>query len=207
MKTSQLLSILAITAASLSNVAADESVVVVIDQDEIYQEELDKELWSFCSAERGKDDVEGVKAAIAKGANINHQDEKSGQTPIMGSVLRGKEGIVRYLLDIDADVTIGERSGYAPPHGAAFQGRANVMQMLIDHGIDVNVPHPGDKYRPLMRTCWGKTDGHFETFKVLVDNGADPLQATVNEDGSEDTCLSMVKNSDIEDYLTSKGEF
>ena len=76
----------------------------------------------------------------------------------MCSVLRGKAAIVRYLLDIKVDVTIAEKGGYTPPHGAAFQGRADVMQMLIDHGIDVDVPHEGDGHRPLIRTCWGKSE-------------------------------------------------
>jgi len=200
MKTS-LLSILVITVTSLVHVRADETGVVLLDQGE-----LDSDLWAYCGAPRGEDDVDGVKAAIAKGANINHQEEKSGQTPIMAAVLRGKRDIVRYLLDIEADVTIGERQGYTPPHGAAFQGRPDVMKMLIDHGLDVNVPHPGDGYRPLIRTCWGKTPGHFETFKVLVDNGVDPLQSTVKPDGTEDTCLSMVTNEQIEVFLNEFAE-
>ena len=89
---------------------------------------------------------------------MNHQDTISGQTPLMGAVLRGKVGIVRHLLDIKVDVTIGEKQGFTPPHGAAFQGRADVMKMLIDHGIDVNVPHHEDGFNPLIRTCWGPTE-------------------------------------------------
>lgn len=163
------------------------------------QEELDKELWAHCTSTRGMDDVDGVKKAVAKGANVNHQDEVSGQTPLMGAVLRGKVGIVRHLLDIKADVTIGERSGYTPAHGAAFQGRPKVMMMLIEHGIDVNVPHHGDGYNPLMRTCWGKTEDHFETFRILVASGVDPMVPTGKEEPK--TCKEMSRNEQITHFL------
>jgi len=199
MKTSFISTFLAIATISLTYVLvkADETGLVVTDQGE-----LDAELWKHCAAGRGEDNVDGVEAAIAKGANINHTEEKSGQTPLMGAVLRGKVGIVRYLLDNEADVTIGEKQGYTPPHGAAFQGRADVMQMLIDHGIDVNVPHEVDGYTPLIRTCWGKKEGHFETFNVLVEHGVNPLAPAVKPDGSEETCRDMVKNVAIKDALS-----
>lgn len=190
--------ILTIVALSLACVKSqeDESTLAVPNQDE-----LDKELWAHCSSKRGMDDVDGVKNALAKGANVNHQDAASGQTPLMGAVLRGKDRIVRHLLDIKADVTIGEKSGYTPAHGAAFQGRPQVMKMLIDHGIDVNVPHHGDGFNPLMRTCWGSAKGHFETFKILVHHGIDPLVPSGNDEPK--TCEEMSNNEWITDFLST----
>ena len=72
----------------------------------------------------------------------------------MASVLRGKINIVKHLLALGADTSIGEQQGYTPPHGAAFQGRPDVMKALIDAGLDVNEYH-SDGYVPLHRVCWG----------------------------------------------------
>lgn len=166
------------------------------------QEDLDKELFNYCSFEAEGDDVDGVKKAIKKGANINYQDDQSGQTPLMGATLSGKIGIVKHLLDIGADHEIGEMAGYNPPHGAAFQGRADVMKALIEHGIDVNVYHK-DGHNPLMRTCWGSDERHFETFKVLVEHGVDPMAPSQN-DGKE-TCLDRSANDNITEFLNSWG--
>jgi len=179
-------SVLAIVALSLvTSIKADSS--------------QDKSLWAACSAGQGEDDVEAVKTAIEKGANVNHQDEQSGQTPLMGAVLRGKINIVRHLLDIQADVTIGENSGYTAAHGAAFQGRPEVMQMLIDHGIDVNVPHSGDGHVPLIRTCWGGKKGHYKTFQVLLKSGIDIFKGGKSSIAEE--CMDRINNDEIKQYI------
>lgn len=57
------------------------------------------------------DDVGAVKDALGSGADINIHDKRSGQTPLMAAVLRGKVKIVRYLLSQGADVTIAEKDG------------------------------------------------------------------------------------------------
>eukprot|EP00555_Chaetoceros_dichaeta_P002787 CAMPEP_0198250620 /NCGR_PEP_ID=MMETSP1447-20131203/1729_1 /TAXON_ID=420782 /ORGANISM="Chaetoceros dichaeta, Strain CCMP1751" /LENGTH=195 /DNA_ID=CAMNT_0043935467 /DNA_START=25 /DNA_END=612 /DNA_ORIENTATION=+ len=159
----------------------------------------DGKLWAACSSKQGEDDVAAVKKAIEKGANVNHQDEASGQTPLMGAVLRGKVNIVRHLLDIQADVTIGEKQGYTPAHGAAFQGRPGVMQMLIDHGIDVNVPHSGDGHVPLIRTCWGGKKSHYETFKVLLNTGIDIFEG--GKSSIAESCMEKIDNDEIKQHL------
>ena len=89
-----------------------------------------------------------------KGAEINHRQEHSGQTPLFAAVLRGKTNIVKYLLSQGADTSITEIDGYTLVHGAAFQGRPAVMDVLLDHGLDVNTFH-NDGFLPIHRACWG----------------------------------------------------
>lgn len=101
-----------------------------------------------------KDDVDAAKRAISNGANINTKEERSGQTPLMAAVLRGKINIATYLLEeAGADPNIGERSGFLPPDGAAFQGRPMMMQMLIDNGLKVDY-FGHDGFTPFHRACW-----------------------------------------------------
>jgi len=151
------------------------------------------------------DNVDAVKAALAKGANINHQNESSGQTPLMGSLLRGKLNIFEYLLNEGADVTIADGQGYTPPHGAAFQGQKRALEMLIEKGVDVNVPHR-DGYVPLIRACLGVHDGHYGSFKLLVEHGVHPFtRAVAPTDGEVSnegkSCLDVCNNDGIKKYL------
>lgn len=155
--------------------------------------EADTKLIKAATSPRGVDNVEAVKAALARGADINAKEVESGQTALMASCLRGKINIVKYLLEAGADTSIGEGTGYTPPHGAAFQGRPDVMEALIEAGVDVNVPHK-DGFVPLHRTCWGNEERHAETLRVLLKHGV-PHSIEHVEDGS--TCADMAASIHI----------
>ena len=88
----------------------------------------------------------------------------------MAGVLQGKYESVKKLLEMGADVTIGEKDGYTPMHGAAFQGRDKIAQLLIDHGIDPNSVHT-DGFAPIHRACWGSKMSHTETVRVFLQAG------------------------------------
>lgn len=149
--------------------------------------------------------LEAVKAALTEGADINVRDDKSGQTPLMGSVLRGHTEVVRYFLDnkdLGADTSIAEKDGFTPPHGAGFQGRAEIMRMLKEiAGLSLMEVHK-DGFYPLHRACWGRGERHTETVKYLLDEGID-----VNLKGGPDskTCLEMTQNAGTKDLLRSYG--
>merc|ERR1719228_126413 len=86
---------------------------------------------------------------------VNSRDPKgSGQTPLMMSVLMGREEAVRLLLQRDeVDLTIPEKDGYTPLHGAGFQGRANILRMLLSDrraALDPEELHR-DGFAPLHR--------------------------------------------------------
>jgi ankyrin repeat protein len=148
--------------------------------------------------------LEGVKAALAEGADINTRDDRSGQTALMGSVLRGHAEVVRYFLakDSGADTSIAEKDGFTPPHGAGFQGRAEIMRMLKETaGLSLMEVH-NDGFYPLHRACWGRKEGHTETVKYLLDEGID-----VNLKGGPDskTCFEMTTNEGTKELLQSYG--
>jgi len=129
----------------------------------------------------GNGDLNGVKNIISKHQDdlkdfINKKEARSGQTPLMKSVLMGQTDIVRLLLELDeVDVTIGEKDGYTPMHGAGFQGRAEILKLLIKdrRKIDPNEFHR-DGFAPLHRACWGQESRHTDTAKVFVELGGVP---------------------------------
>lgn len=159
-----------------------------------------------CYGTKGDDDVllqaafagdaQGVKEAIQQhNANPNVQDPSSGQTPLMGAVLRGHEQVVRLLLSEFGDVvdaTIPEKDGYTPAHGAGFQGRAEIMKILVEYGIDVKENFHQDGYAPLHRACWGREQRHTDTVRVLGELGVD-LALPSKKDGVT-TCAEMTRN-------------
>eukprot|EP00729_Bicosta_minor_P010504 gene10504-4669_t len=124
------------------------------------------------------DDVAKIKDAIRNGAVVNYTPEEgavSGQTPLIYAALKGKAAALKLLLELGADVKIGEQKGYTAIHGAAYRGQPEIVQILADHGVlDVNDVHD-DGFPPLFRAAWGETQGHTDAVKALVAAGADPF--------------------------------
>ena len=94
-----------------------------------------------------KEDPAAASDALARGANINAISPKGHQTPLMQSVLHGRETMVRWCLANGADITIAEKDGYTPMHGAAFQGHAVIADVLLAHGVPLRDIHK-DGYEP-----------------------------------------------------------
>eukprot|EP00195_Chlamydomonas_chlamydogama_P014942 CAMPEP_0202909808 /NCGR_PEP_ID=MMETSP1392-20130828/50328_1 /ASSEMBLY_ACC=CAM_ASM_000868 /TAXON_ID=225041 /ORGANISM="Chlamydomonas chlamydogama, Strain SAG 11-48b" /LENGTH=222 /DNA_ID=CAMNT_0049599677 /DNA_START=254 /DNA_END=922 /DNA_ORIENTATION=- len=127
--------------------------------------------WALYGAAR-TNDVEGVRKAIADGADLNQRGQ-GGQTPIMAATLSGSTDVVKLLLDEyrgKVDLSIGEQDGYTPMHGAGFQGRHAVARLLLDAGLNPSDRHR-DGYTPIHRACWGTEKRHTKTVKVLLEEG------------------------------------
>jgi len=172
------------------------------------QAEATKNLLDACTAPRGNDDVEVVKTSISFGADVNVVEERSGQTPFMAAVLRGKINIVTYLLEnaetLGIDVYKGEKGGFIPVDGAAFQGRADIMKLLLDNtSMSATYRSTTDGFTPFHRSCWGRESRHAEVVKLLVEEyGVDiNLPGSDQGDDAPKTCLEMTSNSDIQEFL------
>ena len=149
-----------------------------------------------------RNDVEGVQQALAQGVDPNVRDDRSGQTALMGSVLRGNDKMVQFLLDRrDVDVVVPEKDGYRPAHGAGFQGRAQILRLLYAKGIDIGSDMHEDGYLPLHRACWGREPRHAETVRAFHELGVN--LATPARDGR--TCAEMTGNSKTLEVLKELG--
>ena len=154
-----------------------------------------------CMSRSGVDSVEDVAEALSHGADIDIVDKRSGQTPLMAAALRGKEKIVKYLLDKGADTSIVEKDGYTLPHAAAYQGQVEILKLLKERGLDIISEEHKDGFLPFHRACWGKTPGHAAVVEYLLKEGVDPnLEA---KDGQR--CIEMTKNQKTKSILLSFG--
>ena len=118
-----------------------------------------------------EEDLEGIRAMVSNGADINDLTTgQGGQTPLMFGCLMGKAEAVKLLLELGADATIPEKDGYTCAHGAGFQGRTEVMKVIVEAGLDPKDRHK-DGYQPIHRASWGKSEGHAELIEYLVSVG------------------------------------
>ena len=155
----------------------------------------------------GANNVDGMKTVLEKGANVNVRGNGSGQTALMGSVLRGHLDVVKYLLTElkdKVDVTIAEKDGYTLAHGAAFQGRADVMSFLISSNINVKDEFHSDGYAPLHRACWGREAKHTNTLRVLRDEAGIDIATMASKDGN--VCADLTTNPHTKALLKEKSQ-
>ena len=80
-------------------------------------------------------DVDAVKEAVEKGADINALDERK-MPPIGAAALLGKTDIVNYLADKGADLNKNDGYGFTPMMCAAQRGQSGAVRALLKHGAD-----------------------------------------------------------------------
>jgi ankyrin repeat protein len=145
--------------------------------------------------------LQGVIEALQQGADIDIVDTRSGQTPLMAAILRGKVRVVNYLLENGADVTVAEKDGFTPAHGAAHAGNIEIMRLLHDRGLDVISDEHIDGSLPLHHACRGRTPGHAQVVEYLLKVGVDPDL----EDSDGMRCIEITKNVRTKQVLVSYG--
>ncbi|WP_457639280.1 ankyrin repeat domain-containing protein [Persephonella sp.] len=74
-------------------------------------------------------DIDRVRLAIAKGADVNYQDEKGG-TALHWAVFYGHKDIVNLLLMQGADPLIKDKNGITPVDVARINHRKEVLTIL-----------------------------------------------------------------------------
>lgn len=130
-------------------------------------------------------DLEGIKAAIQSGEDINAVNEydQKNQTPLLRAISYGYMDpvyveIAKYLIEQGAQLAHQDNDGFTALHYAAKNGHLEVVKMLVERGADLNVfPDETKFYRgetPLNSACsYSNTnDKNLEVVKYLVEKGA-----------------------------------
>ena len=123
-----------------------------------------------------RNDVAGVRAAIAKGAHVDAADTR-GHTCLLHAARWGHAALAEELLkEHGASVDVKEGiNGNAALNYAAHEGHAGIAQALLLHGADHRLTDD-DGWTPLMSAS---ARGHLDVVKMLlplsaVRAGADP---------------------------------
>ncbi len=90
----------------------------------------------FVAAARG--DIGGIKALLDMNADMNAQDGKNGNTPLMYATANGKISAMQYLISRGAQVNITTYNGKNALHIAAMAGNIDAFLVLMSAGCDLS---------------------------------------------------------------------
>lgn len=85
------------------------------------------------AAERG--DLDEIKKLLAANADINSQDGKDGETPLLRAITRSQTEAAKLLIESGADVNLGrKRDGQTPLEMAESRERTEIVALLKAKG-------------------------------------------------------------------------
>lgn len=113
--------------------------------------------------------TKSVAFLLKTGADINQQDSICASTALMQAAERGYNGIIKMLLDHNANIDLRDFSGNTALNIAASEGDISTMRILIEHGAN---KENRDNYgmTPFLNAA---NKDHHEAVKFLAEMGAD----------------------------------
>ncbi len=140
----------------------------------------------FKAIEKGN--LEEVKSAIGKGANVNERDVAIGDTALVRAIRKGHLDIVKCLVEHGANVNEADVWNHTPLHKAVDHQDLNMVKFLIENGANINAKEKANGKTPLMEAVFWN---NFDIVDYLLSKGAD-----INEkDNRGETALDMAKQS------------
>lgn len=123
--------------------------------------------------------------------------DSSGRSLLQRACKKGNIEDVKRLIERGASPNECDFCGFTCLHEAALEGHVDIVEFLIEKGADVNKQalKAGDLETPLIDAAENK---HFETVKILLQNGADPR--IFNIDGFTALTKIFSKHDDEEGY-------
>ena len=120
-------------------------------------------------------DLAGVRSLLEQNPSLLNEKNANGLTPLNLAAYQGKADIVEVLLDMGADMNIGDNENSQPVHNAAVAGHIPVLELLLARGVNIE-SKDDNGVTPFLFACSYR---QLETARYLLDKGAD-LKATNN---------------------------
>ena len=89
-------------------------------------------------------DLDGVKAAVENGADIEEREGFSEGTALHYACFYGYLSITDYLIQRGAEVNSRDLYGYLPIHYACENGHLDIVNLLTSKGSDLTTNDDGD---------------------------------------------------------------
>ena len=134
-------------------------------------EKLNKQLLNAALNE----DLEGMRDALAKGANVNAKSNSSERgTALTAASWEGHVEVTEFLLDNGAKINEAKAKGLTPLILAAWNLRTDIVKLLVKRGANVNARSIGG----ITALSWALQSGsdptiNVEIVRILIENGAD----------------------------------
>ena len=104
-----------------------------------------------------KNDRDSFKKLIDSLDNVNIQD-KYGWTPLHLAIRRGREEMVRYLVEEkNADINIQDNSGWTPLMEAIMDDFPSIVKYLVEQGADLSIANKRGATAPMLAQKFGRT--------------------------------------------------
>ncbi|SFV61405.1 inversin protein alternative isoform, putative [hydrothermal vent metagenome] len=102
-------------------------------------------------------DIEGFKKLMDSLEDVNLQD-KYGWTPLHLAIRRGREEMVRYLVEEKgADINIQDTSGWTPLMEAIMDDFEEIVKYLVQKGADLSIANARGVTAPVLAQKFERT--------------------------------------------------
>lgn len=108
--------------------------------------------------------------------NVNLRSATNNQTPLHIAVRKGHLGIVKYLVDCGASISVQDSTGKTPLHYAAMNGKTEIAQYLIENHANVNAQ---DSFGRTPISLQIPLESQKDIYGLLLTNNADILTKDV----------------------------
>ena len=110
-----------------------------------------------------------INLLLEKGADINIQEDKQGDTPLHVAIKHNRLKAIKILIENGSDINAKNKNIKTPLHLASELNHIEVIKLLIQNGADINSKSKYD-FKPLHIAS---QNGYIEAIKLLIQNGAD----------------------------------
>ncbi len=115
-------------------------------------------------------EINEVKNALSKGADVNEKNSQDGTTPLHMAAFFGHTEIAKLLLRNKADINAKDNEGDSPLLAALTNRQKEMGELLVNRGAQVNVKMAKGGWTPLHLAVLLKDE---DLVRLLVEKGAD----------------------------------
>src|SRR3989338_3904576 len=116
----------------------------------------------------GNGDLEGVKQALDKGAEVNGKEPQIGATALIAASIMGHTEIMKLLVEKEANVNAADNNAFTPLIYSAAKGNVEGIKLLLEHGANVDTRNANGE-TALIRAAG---EGHADVVRILIEKGA-----------------------------------
>ncbi|MCU0467244.1 MAG: ankyrin repeat domain-containing protein [Arcicella sp.] len=159
------------------SIVSNQSIAQEIGLDTISKNEKTKESANqllLAAALHGN--VQDIKKAMLKGADVNCRDE-NGNTPLNMVAKLSYFHLVKYFVEKGAEVNTSNNEHITPLHYGVEYNNVKIVKLLLEKGANIDA-RDGIYETPLH---WAGWTGNIEAARLLLDYGANPY--TPNNSG------------------------
>ncbi|TGL63905.1 ankyrin repeat domain-containing protein [Leptospira ognonensis] len=153
--------------------------------------------WTALHIAVASNEIEIARHLLDAGADVNVQEDKDDQTPLILAAGFGYTALVELLISYKADINLQQLDGDTPLLKASSDGFTDIVAVLLKNGADI---HLTDNlgWTPLV---WAATNGHKDIVRMLIESHNQSLGEETNADRTALLIAASLGNTEITKLL------